>query len=83
MMNAAKHAQGKISVFIECTAEQVEVYVRDRGAGFEVKDIPTDRHGVRESIIGRMERAGGTAQIRSKDTGTEVQLSMPRNMEED
>lgn len=83
MMNAAKHAQGKISVFIECTAERVEVYVRDRGAGFEVKDIPTDRHGVRESIIGRMERAGGTAQIRSKDTGTEVQLSMPRNMEED
>ncbi|MGH3653351.1 ATP-binding protein [Glutamicibacter sp.] len=83
MMNAAKHADGKISVFIECSAEQVEVYVRDRGTGFEVAGIPADRHGVRESIIGRMERVGGMAQIRSDDSGTEVQLSMPLNMEEE
>lgn len=83
MMNAAKHAEGKISVFIECSAEQVEVYVRDRGTGFEVAGIPADRHGVRESIIGRMERAGGMAHIRSGESGTEVQLSMPLNMEEE
>ena len=83
MMNAAKHADGKISVFIECSSERVEVYVRDRGSGFDIDGIPADRHGVRESIIGRMERAGGTAQIRSGASGTEVQLSMPLNMEEE
>ncbi|WP_413454727.1 PspC domain-containing protein [Glutamicibacter sp. FR1] len=83
MMNAAKHADGKISVFIECSSAQVEVYVRDRGTGFDIDGIPVDRHGVRESIIGRMERAGGTAQIRSGASGTEVQLSMPLDMEEE
>lgn len=83
MMNAAKHADGKISVFIECSAAQVEVYVRDRGTGFDIEGIPADRHGIRESIIGRMERAGGTAQIRSGASGTEVQLSMPLDMEEE
>lgn len=83
MMNAAKHADGKISVFIECSSAQVEVYVRDRGTGFDIDGIPADRHGVRESIIGRMERAGGTAQIRSGASGTEVQLSMPLDMEEE
>ncbi len=79
MMNAAKHAPGKISVFIECTEHAVEVFVRDRGEGFELDAIPEDRHGVRESIIGRMQRAGGSAEIRSSETGTEIQLSMPRN----
>lgn len=79
MMNAAKHAEGKISVYLECSEESVEVFIRDRGEGFNVEDVPEDRHGVRESIIGRMQRAGGTAQIRSSETGTEVQLSMPRS----
>ena len=79
MMNAAKHAPGKISVYIECTEHAVEVFVRDRGEGFELGAIPEDRHGVRESIIGRMQRAGGSAEIRSSETGTEIQLSMPRN----
>lgn len=80
IMNAAKHAEGKISVYIECSAGAVEVFIRDRGTGFELGDVPADRHGVRESIIKRMERAGGTAAIRSSETGTEVQLRLPRRM---
>ncbi|WP_159611805.1 ATP-binding protein [Glutamicibacter sp. JC586] len=79
MMNAAKHAEGKISVYVECSKESVEVFIRDRGQGFEMDEVPEDRHGVRESIIGRMHRAGGTAEIRSSETGTEIQLSMPRS----
>jgi signal transduction histidine kinase len=51
--------------------------VRDRGPGFDLAAVPTDRQGVRESIIGRMERAGGKAEIRSiPDGGTEVALSI-------
>ncbi|WP_418907109.1 PspC domain-containing protein [Glutamicibacter endophyticus] len=78
MMNAAKHTTGKISVFVECTPSHVEIFVRDRGSGFDVQSIAADRHGVRESIIGRIERAGGTVTIRSSSEGTEVQLRMPR-----
>lgn len=83
MMNAAKHADGLISVFIECHPDSVEVFVRDRGEGFDPEQIPEDRLGVRESMLGRMQRAGGSARIRSNENGTEVQLRMPLGNEED
>ncbi|MGP9489138.1 sensor histidine kinase, partial [Glutamicibacter sp. AOP5-A2-7] len=79
MMNAAKHAEGRISVYVECSELLIEVFIRDRGRGFDVDGIDRDRYGVRESIIGRMQRAGGQAAIRSGETGTEVELKMPRN----
>lgn len=83
MMNAAKHATGLISVFIECHIDSVEVFIRDRGTGFDPDEIPADRVGVRESIRGRMQRAGGSVRIRSNDEGTEVQLRMPISAEGD
>jgi signal transduction histidine kinase len=51
------------------------VFVRDRGPGFDPAAIPGDRRGVRESIVGRMERHGGRARITSAaGSGTEVEL---------
>jgi signal transduction histidine kinase/phage shock protein PspC (stress-responsive transcriptional regulator) len=81
IVNAAKFAgeAGPIDVFAEVTPERVEVFVRDRGAGFDVDAVPEERRGVRESIVGRMERAGGAAVVRSGDgAGTEVELSIGR-----
>jgi hypothetical protein len=53
--------------------------VRDRGDGFELDDVPPDRFGVRESILGRVQRRGGTAVVESRSGwGTEVHLEMPR-----
>lgn len=77
MLNAARHAGGDISVYLEGSATGVDVFVRDRGAGFRLDDVPGDRLGVRESIIGRMRRAGGTAAVRSDASGTEVRLRLP------
>ncbi len=78
-MNAAKHGGAQVSVYAECRADLAEVFVRDRGDGFALDEVPTDRHGVRESIIGRMERNGGTATLRSTTgSGTEVHLRLPR-----
>lgn len=77
MVNAAKHTDGPVSVFVEVDDDRVEVFVRDRGDGFDPDAVPPDRLGVRESIVGRMERNGGTATIRSTDgdrRGTEVRL---------
>lgn len=74
MLNAARHAGGEISVYIEGSVAGVDVFVRDRGEGFRLDDVPGDRLGVRESIIGRMRRAGGTGAVRSEDSGTEVHL---------
>lgn len=81
IVNAAKHAQvGEVSVYAEVESEQVAVYVRDRGAGFDQDEVPDDRHGLADSIRGRMERNGGRARVRtSPGEGTEVQLEMPRS----
>ncbi|WP_460998862.1 ATP-binding protein [Streptomonospora sediminis] len=83
MVNASKYAgSGDISVFAEVDPEEVLVFVRDRGAGFDLDAIPADRMGVRGSILGRMERHGGSARIRTAPgEGTEVQLRMPREQE--
>ncbi|MFF1877179.1 PspC domain-containing protein [Leifsonia sp. NPDC058230] len=76
MLNAARHAGGEISVYVESRPGAVDVFVRDRGAGFDVDSLPEGRLGVRESIIGRMKRAGGGATVSSRDSGTEVHLSI-------
>ncbi len=79
MVNAAKFAPdaGEIAVYAELGNGRAQVFVRDRGAGFDPEAVPADRRGVRESIIGRMERSGGNARIRSTPgSGTEVELEM-------
>jgi signal transduction histidine kinase len=81
ILNAAKFAgdAGPIDVFAEVTPRRIEVFVRDRGPGFDPSSLPHDRHGVRESIVGRMERHGGRTEIRTgADGGTEVELSLER-----
>lgn len=81
MLNAARHAGGDVSVYIEGTVAGVDVFVRDRGPGFSVDDVPGDRLGVRESIIGRLRRVGGTATVKSGagGAGTEVHLHLARD----
>jgi signal transduction histidine kinase len=78
ILNAAKFAgAARIDVYAEASDERAEVFVRDRGAGFDVGAVPADRRGVRESIVGRMERHGGRAHVRSTPgEGTEVELSL-------
>lgn len=80
MLNAARHAGGDVSVYIEGAPYTVDVYVRDRGPGFTLDDVPADRMGVRESIVGRMRRAGGTASVGrgAGGEGTEVRLHLER-----
>jgi signal transduction histidine kinase/phage shock protein PspC (stress-responsive transcriptional regulator) len=81
MVNAAKYGGegGTVQVFAEVEGRTVFMSVRDRGPGFDPDAVPADRMGVRESIVGRMERNGGTARIRSAaGGGTEVELEMER-----
>ncbi len=81
MVNAAKYGGegGAVQVYAEVEGRTVFVSVRDRGPGFDVDAVPDDRMGVRESIIGRMQRNGGTARLRSvPGGGTEVELEMER-----
>lgn len=76
--NAAKHSGAdRIDVYAEADDAGIEVFVRDRGKGFDPDDVPEGRMGVRESIRARMERYGGNATIRSElGEGTNVKLEM-------
>ncbi|MBM6699781.1 PspC domain-containing protein [Bifidobacterium pullorum subsp. saeculare] len=78
LVNAVTHGGEPVSVYCEAGADQVEVFVRDHGAGFDVDAVPPDRLGIRESIIGRIRRRGGTVEIVSRPGwGTEVRMHMP------
>jgi signal transduction histidine kinase len=80
MVNAAKHSGAvQVSVFAEVESDRVTVFVRDRGVGFEPAAVAPDRYGLAESVVGRMERNGGIAVVRSvPGEGTEVRLEVPR-----
>jgi signal transduction histidine kinase len=80
LVNAARHAQvTTVSLYAEVEEEQTSVFVRDRGVGFDPDTVDDERHGVRGSILGRMKRHGGHAEIRSAPgDGTEVRLTMPQ-----
>ncbi len=80
MVNAVKHAEAdKVDVFAEVDEERIEVFVRDRGKGFDLDAVAEDRMGVKGSIIDRMSRHGGTATVRSTPgEGTEVRLEIIR-----
>jgi signal transduction histidine kinase/phage shock protein PspC (stress-responsive transcriptional regulator) len=81
MQNAAKFGGGTpVDVYAEASAARIDVFVRDRGPGFDPAAVPPDRRGVRESIVGRMQRHGGRAEIRSAPgSGTEVELVLERD----
>jgi signal transduction histidine kinase len=80
IVNAACHSGAPtVAVYEEVERDQVTVFVRDRGRGFDLAVVPVERGGIAESITGRMQRNGGVAVIRTRPgRGTEVELSMPR-----
>jgi signal transduction histidine kinase len=79
-LNAARHSGStEVSVYVEVEDDAISAYVRDHGAGFDPEAVATDRRGIADSIIGRMERHGGTAQVNSRPgAGTETVMRLPR-----
>jgi signal transduction histidine kinase/phage shock protein PspC (stress-responsive transcriptional regulator) len=77
--NAARHAGvPEVSVYVEAEGDKLTAFVRDRGRGFDLDEVGPGRLGVRESIIGRMARVGGRAEVHStKGEGTEIVLEVP------
>jgi signal transduction histidine kinase len=79
MSNAAQHSGAdQVSAFVDVGDEEIAIFVRDRGSGFDPEAVPDGTHGIAESIRGRMARAGGTATLTSSPEGTEVELRLRR-----
>ena len=81
MVNAAKHSGARsLSVFAEVEDDEVELFVTDQGVGFDMDSVRLDRHGISDSIVARMTRHGGTAEIDAEPgEGTEVHLRISRS----
>ena len=81
MTNAAKFAGvEEIDVYAEVTDEEVSVFVRDRGAGFDRAAVPADRRGLVESIEGGSSApAVARRSSRAPASGTEVELHVDRS----
>jgi signal transduction histidine kinase/phage shock protein PspC (stress-responsive transcriptional regulator) len=77
LLNAVRHGAPPVSAYVEVGSAGVEAFVRDHGSGFDLDAVAPDRFGVRESILGRMTRHGGSASVRRLEHGTEVSLSLP------
>ena len=79
MANAAQHSGAdQVAAFVDVGEDEIAIYVRDRGRGFDPDAVPAGAHGIAESIRGRMARAGGTATLTSSADGTEVELRLGR-----
>jgi signal transduction histidine kinase len=81
MANAARHSGAEqVSVFVDVGDDDIAVYVRDRGSGFDTETVAERKHGLAESIRGRMARVGGSADVTSTlGEGTEVELRLGRS----
>jgi signal transduction histidine kinase/phage shock protein PspC (stress-responsive transcriptional regulator) len=80
VVNAARHAGvDRVDVFVEGEDTELTGFVRDTGCGFDPAGVGTDRRGISESIVGRVQRHGGTALLTSRPgAGTEVEVRVPR-----
>jgi len=79
-LNAARHSGAtEVSVYLEVEDDAISAFVRDLGTGFNADTVAADRRGIADSIVGRLERHGGTAVVSSRPgAGTEVAMRLPR-----
>jgi len=78
-LNAARHSgETEVSVYVEVEADAISAFIRDHGTGFDPAAVASDRRGIADSIIGRLEAHGGMAAVHSTPgDGTEVVLRLP------
>jgi signal transduction histidine kinase len=80
VMNIGKHAGTRTAVVFAQRRDDGSTFVsvRDDGVGFDAHAVDERRHGMRRSIVGRIEAVGGGVQIKSgAGEGTEVRLWVP------
>lgn len=76
LANVRRHSgTTRATVRLSGDGGRLRLDIADEGKGFRVRDVPLTRHGVRESVRGRMTRVGGSADIVSAPgEGTLVRL---------
>jgi signal transduction histidine kinase len=83
LVNVGRHAGVDVAeVAIGVGGGELTIAVMDTGAGFDEREVPPDRIGLRTSIRGRIEGVGGTVRLWStKGVGTTIVLTVPTEPE--
>ncbi|WP_022894008.1 sensor histidine kinase [Agromyces subbeticus] len=83
LINVARHAGvDQAELAIGLGGGEVTVAVMDSGAGFDEREVPPDRIGLRTSIRARIEQERGTVRLWStKGIGTTIVLTVPEGGE--
>lgn len=82
MVNSLQHAGGpdvRRWLAIEAAGDDgIRIEIGDDGIGFDLDAVPSERLGLRVSILERVANAGGTVEIQSSaDTGTVIWITWP------
>jgi signal transduction histidine kinase len=79
LRNVARHAGAdRVSLRAGPTGRGVRVELTDDGRGFDPALVPAQRRGLRESVVARLARVGGSAAITSQPgAGTRIVLNAP------
>jgi signal transduction histidine kinase len=79
LRNVVRHAgAGRVSLRAWPAHGVVRVELADAGRGFDPAQVPAHRRGLRESVVARMSRVGGSASITSRPgEGTRIVLEWP------
>lgn len=77
LANAAKHSgESTIDLYAELNGPCVSIFVRDKGVGFDKARVSPGR-GLENSLLRRIEGAGGSVQINSSSgEGTEIAITI-------
>ena len=83
LINVARHAGvAEAELALGLGSGEVTVAVMDSGVGFDEREVPQDRIGLRTSIRARIEQEGGTVRLWStKGIGTTIVLTVPEGGE--
>jgi signal transduction histidine kinase len=79
LTNIERHAgTAEATVCVEPSDGRMAIVVSDSGTGFAPESVRSNRYGVAESIVGRMTRVGGHAELTSSlGHGTVVRMEWP------
>jgi two-component system NarL family sensor kinase len=78
LTNVGQHSgAGRVTVRLVATPERVRLVVEDDGRGFDVSEVPADRHGL-AGMRERAEMLGGILEVRSgPGAGARIEASVP------
>ena len=77
LANVRQHAKAKsVSIALVCSARGTTLTIEDDGAGFDVRRVPNERHGI-EGMRERARVAGGELRITSRrGKGTKIVVKL-------